>query len=150
MSQTFPRFAGVIGAIACGTALFVLIPTGASAQQPAAHPPAIAEQRDLPPSLLKQASVPEAAARRAALQRVPTGRITAVELERENGSLIYSYAFAIPGQAGMEEVNVSADDGRVVAATHESPAQEEAEQRSERHERTTEPEQEDSTGHRST
>ena len=43
------------------------------------------------------------------------------ELEREHGHLIYSYDIAVPGKSGIDEVNVDAMTGEVIARTHEGP-----------------------------
>ncbi|MFL5488464.1 MAG: PepSY domain-containing protein [Gemmatimonadaceae bacterium] len=71
-------------------------------------------------TLRKEAKISEASARAAALKEVPNGRVKSSELEREKGKLIYSYDITIPGKSGIEEVNVDAMDGAVVAKVHES------------------------------
>jgi len=71
--------------------------------------------------------IPESVARDSAMARVPRGQVRGEELEREGGRLIYSYDIQVPGQAGVQEVNVDAMTGEVVATTHEGPAQEKAE-----------------------
>jgi len=85
-------------------------------------------KKAIPDSLAKQAKISEDAAATTARKRVPKGVIQAVELERENKKLIYSYELKVPGRSGVEEVNVDAVTGKVVAAEHESPAAERAEQ----------------------
>lgn len=92
----------------------------------AAHAQA-AYKRDIPDSLAKAAKISEETAAATAQKRVPKGTIQAVELEREDKKLIYSYELKIPGRSGVEEVNVDAMTGRVVAAEHESPAAEKKE-----------------------
>ena len=77
--------------------------------------------------LKAEAKVGEADARATALKLVPSGRIRAGELERENGKLIYSFELKVPGKSGIEEVNVDAMTGAVVAHEHESPAAEKKE-----------------------
>ncbi len=84
-------------------------------------------KKDVPTALAKQANVDEATAAAAARARVPNGTIRSVELEREKGRLIYSYDFTVAGQKGVEEVNVDAATGKVIAAAHESAATERAE-----------------------
>lgn len=91
-------------------------------------------KRDIPDSLAKQAKVTEEAAAKTAQKRVPKGTIQGVELEREKGRLIYSYDFKVPGKSGMEEVNVSAMTGKVVAREHESAAKEKKEAAEEKRE----------------
>jgi hypothetical protein len=110
----------IVGALIAGAALAPL-----GAQQPA-------YKRDLPPALLKQATVPEADAAKLALGHVANGRIQAVELENENGRLIYSYELKVPGRSGIEEVNVNAKTGAVVNTEHESPASERGEAKQEK------------------
>src|SRR5690348_16616077 len=92
-------------------------------------------KKDIPDSLAKSAKISEETAAATAQKRVPKGTIQAVELERENKKLIYSYELKVPGRSGVEEVNVDAITGKVVAAEHESPAAEKKEQkkRSEEH-----------------
>lgn len=58
------------------------------------------------------------AARSAALARVPNGTVSATQLKVERGTLVYIYDIAAPGQAGLEEVQVSAVDGQVVSVQH--------------------------------
>jgi hypothetical protein len=71
------------------------------------------------------------AARARALALVPHGRIRSGELETEHGQLIYSFDIQVPGRPGIEEVQISALDGRVVSRTHETPAAERREARTE-------------------
>ena len=81
-----------------------------------------------PLSLAKAAKINEATAAVAAQKRVPAGTIQAVELERENKRLIYSYELKIAGRSGVEEMNVDAITGKVLSAEHGSPAAEKKEQ----------------------
>lgn len=110
-----PLGAALIAAASAGTL---------AAQGPAPRP---AYRRDLPAALVKQAKVSEADAAHTALARVPKGRIQAVELENENGVLLYSYEIKVPGRSGVEEVNVDAKTGAVRSVEHESPAKEKKE-----------------------
>jgi uncharacterized membrane protein YkoI len=75
---------------------------------------------ELPDSLVKIAKITEAAARKTALTRVPKGTPAAVELERENGHLQYSYDLTIPGQTGVTEVNIDAMTGKVLGVAKET------------------------------
>jgi len=77
---------------------------------------------DMPANLRAKAKVAETTARATAAARVPRGTIQAGELEEENGKLQYSYDIKVPGKAGIDEVNVNAIDGSVIAVQHESPA----------------------------
>jgi len=85
--------------------------------------------------LKAQAKVGEDSARAVALAQVPNGTIQSGELEREHGKLIYSFDIKVQGRSGIEEVNVDALTGAVVAHEHESPAAERAEARKEARER---------------
>ena len=70
--------------------------------------------------LQAEAKITETAARATALKEVPNGTVKSSELEREKGKLIYSFDISAPGKSGVEEVNVNAIDGTVVAKEHES------------------------------
>ena len=70
-------------------------------------------------TLMKEAKVSEATARATALAQVPNGSVKSSEIERENGKLIYSFDITVPGKTGIDEVNVNAIDGSVVARSHE-------------------------------
>jgi uncharacterized membrane protein YkoI len=74
-----------------------------------------------------QAKVSMAKARATALARVPHGTIRSSELEREHGKLIYSFDIKVPGKSGIDEVNIDAMNGSVIAVTHEGPRAERAE-----------------------
>ena len=93
-------------------------------------------KRDVPDALVKRAKITEQAAAAMAQKRVPTGTIQGVELEQEKGRLIYSYELKVPGKSGLEEVNIDAMDGKVVAVEHESAAAEQKEVKAERKEAT--------------
>jgi uncharacterized membrane protein YkoI len=74
---------------------------------------------ELPDSLVAKAKVTETEARKVAVAKVPKGTLTAVELERENGHLQYSYELTVPGQSGITEVNVDAMTGKVLGVSKE-------------------------------
>jgi uncharacterized membrane protein YkoI len=78
-------------------------------------------------SLQKEAKISEATARATALKEVPNGVVKSNELEREGGKLIYSYDITVAGKTGIDEVNVNAIDGSVVAKQHETPKSEKTE-----------------------
>lgn len=92
-------------------------------------------KRDLPANLVKQATVSEANAAKTVAARLPSGRIQAVELENEDGRLIYSYEVKVPGRPGIEEINVNAKTGAVVSTEHESPASERGEAKADKAEK---------------
>jgi hypothetical protein len=83
--------------------------------------------KEVPDSLAKQAKITEAAAAATALARVPGGAIQSVELEKDKGKLIYSYDIKTAGKSGIDEVNVDAITGKIIAVAHESPADEKKE-----------------------
>jgi|SRR5207237_17157 len=89
--------------------------------------------------LQKEAKISEATARATALKEVPNGTVKSSELEREHGKLIYSYDITVPGKSGIDEVNVNAIDGSVVAKQHETPKSEKKEAAQEAKEKKTAP-----------
>lgn len=82
---------------------------------------------ELPADLLARATVNVKDALATALASVPGGRISAGELEEEDGALIYSFDIAVEGQEGIEEVQVDALTGKVTSQEHESAEDEAAE-----------------------
>ena len=84
-------------------------------------------KKEIPDSLAALAKVTEAAAAATARARVPKGAIQSVELEREKGKLIYSYDLKTAGKKGIDEINIDATTGKVLAVEHESPATEKKE-----------------------
>ncbi|MEA3061141.1 MAG: hypothetical protein QOJ94_922 [Sphingomonadales bacterium] len=100
-----------IAALAALTGL--LLPTGAPAKGP-------------------RPQISMAAARAKALAYVPQGRIRSAELETEKGRLLYSFDIQVPGRQGVEEIQISAIDGKLISREHETPAAESREARSER------------------
>ncbi|MDP9206557.1 MAG: PepSY domain-containing protein [Gemmatimonadota bacterium] len=78
-------------------------------------------------ALQKEAKISEDSARVIALREVPNGNVKSSELEREHGKLIYSFDITTPGKTGIEEINVSAIDGSVVAREHETAKMEKKE-----------------------
>jgi uncharacterized membrane protein YkoI len=81
-------------------------------------------KRDIPDSLAKQAKITETAAADVAQHRFPKAKIESVELERENGKLLYSYDLRTEGKSGIDEVQVNAMTGKIVSVQHETPAME--------------------------
>lgn len=82
-------------------------------------------------ALRREAKIAEADARKTALAAVPGGRVQSHELEREKGKLIYSYDIKVAGKSGIEEVNVDAITGAIVAHEHEGAAAEAKERKAE-------------------
>lgn len=92
----------------------------AASVQPGAQSYAV----EAPESLRTLARVSLDSAARLALARVPNGVIATVELEREDGALIWSFDLTVAGQEGISEVNVNAATGAVSPAEHEDAAAE--------------------------
>jgi uncharacterized membrane protein YkoI len=93
----------------------------ATAQRPAAtQRPSY--KREVPAALLRQAKVSEDSALKVASARIRGGKVQGLELENENGKLIWSWDFTIEGRPGVFECNVSALDGSIIGVEHEMPA----------------------------
>jgi uncharacterized membrane protein YkoI len=73
------------------------------------------------PGLLTQAKVAPEVAEATAQAKLPRARVVSVEIEQENGRLIYTFDFKSKGKSGVDEVNVDAFTGNVVGIEHESP-----------------------------
>ena len=112
--------------------LVILAPIGvARAQAPATSNPH-SPVKEESPGLLAAARVMPDAAMRTAAARVPKGTVKSGEIEKEGGKLIYSFDIAVPGQDGIQEVNVDAMTGKVVSVEHESSAAEAKEKAAEK------------------
>jgi hypothetical protein len=118
---------GTLGTI--GTALILFCIGGRVSAQATKTPPNKATAS--PSALRKEAKITESEARKTALAQVPGGKVQSHELERENGKLIYSYDIKVAGKPGVEEVNVDAVTGQVVAHQHEDAKAEAKEKKSE-------------------
>jgi uncharacterized membrane protein YkoI len=103
------------------------VKTGTVKTATAAKPHATMNKEERQSALQKEAKISEETARATALKEAPNGTVKSSELERENGKLIYSYDITVPGKTGIEEVNVNAVTGAVVAKAHESPKAEKKE-----------------------
>jgi uncharacterized membrane protein YkoI len=83
--------------------------------------------------LAKMAKVSMADAENTALAAVEAKdadkKVKGRELEVEHGYLIYSFDIKVTGKKGIEEVNVDAGTGKVLAREHESPGTETKEKR---------------------
>jgi Peptidase propeptide and YPEB domain len=81
--------------------------------------------RDVPAKLAARAKVSEADAVAAARKLLPHATVAALELEQENGRLIYSFDMKTAGKEGIDEVNIDAMSGKQVGKIrHESSADE--------------------------
>ena len=79
--------------------------------------------------LRAQAKITGDSAKHVALAQVPNGKIRSGELENEKGKLIYAFDIKVAGKSGVEEVDVDANTGAVVAHEHESAKKEAAEKK---------------------
>ena len=86
-------------------------------------------------ALKARAKISGDSAKKIARAQVPHGKIQSGELEDEKGKLIYSFDIKVAGKSGIEEVNVDALTGAVVAHEHETPKAEKAEAKAERAEK---------------
>ena len=102
------------------TLALAALPTLAAAQRPS-HATTSAYKREVPAALARQAKVSEDSALKIASARIRGGVVQAVELENENGKLIWSWEFAIAGRPGIYECNVDALDAHIVGVEHEMP-----------------------------
>jgi len=96
---------------------------------------ASAQKTESQAALKKEATISEATARKTALAAVPGGKVQSHELEREHGKLIYSYDIKVAGQSGIEEINVDAMTGAIVAHEHEDAKTEAKEKKAEANEK---------------
>jgi uncharacterized membrane protein YkoI len=104
------------------TVVLTLTAGVAAAQQPMAQDTThkTTYTREVPDSLVALAKIKEDSARAVALHRVPGGTVQALELEREHGTLIWSFDIKVAGKPGITEVNVNAQDGSIVGVAHEA------------------------------
>ena len=72
--------------------------------------------------LLNQARVTKPQAKRIALTRVKRGTIKCVELEKDNGVLIWSVDITQPGKKDVTDVWVDATTGKITVINLETPA----------------------------
>ena len=77
--------------------------------------------------LLKQARVTKHQAKKIALARVKRGAIKCVELEKENGVLIWSVDITQPPKKDLTDVWVDAMTGKITAVEVETPITEKKE-----------------------
>ena len=77
--------------------------------------------------LAKEAKIARSEAEHIALSKVPHGRVSSGELEREHGALIWSFDIAKPDTRDINEVQVDAKTGKVVSVKTETPKDQTAE-----------------------
>lgn len=123
MPRSFPSLVPLNRSGRCAVLLAAAVAATTVAAQPVPRPAAaevpVTEEA---PGLMQRARVGTDSARAIARTRVPGGRITKAELERERGRLLYSFDLAVPGRRGIEEVHVDARTGAVLRVTHEDDA----------------------------
>ena len=121
-----------VGSFAAGATAHAQAATPAAQAHTAVHVSGSAK-------LKAEAKITEAAAIASARKVVPTGKIESAEIEREGGKLIYSFDIKVPGKSGIEEVNVDAMTGALIAHEHETPKAEKKEAAMEAKEKATKP-----------
>ena len=77
--------------------------------------------------LEKEAKITRNQAEHLALAKVAHGKVSAAELEREHGILIWSFDITQPGKRNIREVQVDAKTGKVVSVQTETPRDQAAE-----------------------
>src|SRR5437773_12486518 len=113
----------LVGVLTIAAAAFV-VASPAAAQQDTTHGKMVSAvaKKGKKENLKAEAKISRDSAKTVALSRVAAGsKIKSTELEREKGTVVYSFDIKVPNQTGIEEVLVSAIDGSVVAQSHESP-----------------------------
>jgi uncharacterized membrane protein YkoI len=110
-------------------AMAFLVAASASAGAQATHKTVTASHMKIETQadLQKEAKMTMADARVLAQKTVPTGKIASGEIEREGGKLIYSFDMKVAGKSGIDEVNIDAMTGTLIANQHETPKDEKAE-----------------------
>jgi uncharacterized membrane protein YkoI len=100
-------------------ALSALVPAIALAQ---GTPSAVKVTEDKP-GLLKRAKISPDSATKLATAAVPNGKVTAGEIEEEDGKLIYSFDLKVLGKSGIEEIHIDPATGAVAGREHENPSE---------------------------
>ncbi|MEP6506761.1 MAG: PepSY domain-containing protein [Gemmatimonadales bacterium] len=134
----FKTIATTLVACAAAATLSAQTPAPTSMSKPAPKQTMMAKpmaRKDTPASLRKEAKISMTTARRSALKEVPNGKVRTSEIERENGKLIYSFGIKVAGKSGIEEVNIDAMTGALVAHEHETPKTEKKEAAAEKKEK---------------
>ena len=72
-------------------------------------------------ALQAQAKITQADAEKAALAKVPGGKVESSELEKEHGKLIWSFDISSPNSVNIAEVQVDAKTGKIVSNKTETP-----------------------------
>jgi uncharacterized membrane protein YkoI len=128
------KLAGILTLVAAA----IVVASPAVAQQDTAHKQvavgkAQGKGKAKKENLKSLTKITKDSASKVALGRVAAGsKVKSSELEREKGTIVYSFDITVPGQTGIEEILVSAIDGSVVSQEHETPKQEKAEAKKEK------------------
>jgi uncharacterized membrane protein YkoI len=77
-------------------------------------------EKTAPPAESKNTHVAMDVARATALEKVPGGVLSAEELSRLGGKLVYVFDFQVEGKKGVDVVTVNAADGTVIDVKHKS------------------------------
>jgi hypothetical protein len=101
----------------------------------APHAASAQKKEESQKALMKEAKISWNTAKETAMKQVPGAAVKGHEIERENGKLIWSIELKKKGTSGMEEVNVDAMTGAVVAVEHETAKKEAAEAKAEKKEK---------------
>ncbi len=72
-------------------------------------------------ALKAQAKITQEEATKTALAKVPDGKIKSVEIEKENGKLIWSFDISMPKSKNITEVQVDAKTGQIANVQVETP-----------------------------
>ena len=76
---------------------------------------------DAPATLAAEAKLTLETAASHARARVPGGSIVSAELEREHGTLVWSFDIATPMSKNITEVQIDAKTGKLIAVKTETP-----------------------------
>lgn len=101
----------------------LMVFAGLLASSTIAHAQAVTIKEEKP-GMLKAAKITPEAAMATALAKVPGGAVRSGEIEKEDGKTIYTLIIKVPGKSGVEEVNVDAMTGKIVAVEHEKDPEE--------------------------
>ncbi|MEP7016088.1 MAG: PepSY domain-containing protein [Verrucomicrobiota bacterium] len=72
-------------------------------------------------ALKAQAKITQEQATKIALAKVPNGKTTSAELEKEHGELIWSFDISTPKSRNITEIQVDAKTGKIVSNRIETP-----------------------------
>lgn len=120
------KLARLLSVIALGACASLASPLSAASAPCSIHPKKGATADELK-SLAKISQDEAQKAALATLKDPAKGTVKEVELEAEDGCLVYSFDIVVAGRKGIQEIQVDAGDGKVLSSKHESPKAEAAE-----------------------